>query len=330
MKSLYRMAAWIGAAFVLCALWLIAQPANAQGKYPNKPVRVVVPYAAGGFPDTVARIIGQKLSERWGQQVLIDNRPGGNGVVSAQYVMSSAPDGYTVLVTDNSMIAINPALYPKLPYDPKKDFIAVSMMARAPLYMVITPSIPANTLQEFIALVKANPGKYSYGSSGIGSTHHLCMESFKTTLGLNMVHVPFKGTAQSVPAVVSGDVAVTLSAGPSVLGFAKGGKLKMIAVNSLQRASLSPELPTIAETVIPGFNFAPTIGLYAPAGTPHEIVNQISADIAQVVKMPAVIDNMHTLGIDPVGSTPDEYAAALREDSERYFKVVKTAGVKME
>ncbi|MDB5802904.1 MAG: tripartite tricarboxylate transporter substrate binding protein [Betaproteobacteria bacterium] len=330
MKSVYRLAALIGAAFVLCALWLFSQPALAQGKFPNKPVRVVVPYAAGGFPDTVARIIGQKLGDRWGQQVLIDNRPGGNGVVSAQYVMSAVADGYTLLVTDNSMIAINPSLYPKLPYDAKKDFIPVSMMARAPLYMVINPSIPANTLQEFIALVKANPGKYAYGSSGIGSTHHLCMESFKTTLGLNMVHVPFKGTAQSVPAVVSGDVAVTLSAGPSVLGFAKSGKLKMIAVNSLHRASLSPELPTIAEVAIPGFNFAPTIGAYAPAGTPPEVVKQISADIAQVVKMAAVIENMHTLGIDPVGSTPEEYAAALKEDSERYAKVVKTANVKME
>lgn len=329
MKSLYRLAAWLGAAFVLCALWLIAQPASAQGKYPNKPVRIVVPYAAGGFPDTVARIVGQKLGDRWGEQAVIDNKPGGNGVVSAQFVMSSAPDGYTLLVTDNSMIAINPALYPKLPYK-KEDFIPVSMMASAPLYMVITPSIPANTLKEFIALVKANPGKYAYGSSGIGSTHHLCMESFKSTLGLDMVHVPFKGTAQSVPATVAGDVAVTLSAGPSVLGFAKQGKLKMIAVNSLRRSSLSPELPTIAEAAIPGFNFAPTIGLYAPAGTPPEIVKQISADIAQVVRLPAVIESMHTLAIDPVGSTPDEYAAALKEDSERYFKVVKAANVKME
>jgi tripartite-type tricarboxylate transporter receptor subunit TctC len=329
MKSVYRLAALIGAIFVLCGLWLYAQPALAQGKYPNKPVRVVVPYAAGGFPDTVARIVGQKLGDRWGEQVFIDNKPGGNGVVSAQFVMGSAPDGYTLLVTDNSMIAINPSLYPKLPYD-KKDFIPVSMMASAPLYMVLNPSIPANTLKEFIALVKANPGKYAYGSSGIGSTHHLCMESFKATLGLDMIHVPFKGTAQSVPATVAGDVAVTLSAGPSVLGFAKQGKLKMIAVNSARRASLSPELPTIAEAAIPGFNFAPTIGLYAPAGTPPEIVRQISADIAQVVKMQAVIDNMHTLGIDPVGSTPEEYTAALKDDTERYSKVVKQANVKME
>ncbi|HEY4372187.1 MAG TPA: tripartite tricarboxylate transporter substrate binding protein [Burkholderiales bacterium] len=329
MKSPYRLAALIGAAFVLCALWLCAQPALAQGKYPAKPVRVVVPYAAGGFPDTVARIVGQKLSDRWGEQVFIDNKPGGNGVVSAQYVMTSPADGYTLLVTDNSLMAINPSLYPKLPYS-RKDFIAVSMMASAPLYMVLNPSIPANTLKEFIALVKANPGKYAYGSSGIGSTHHLCMEAFKSTLGLNMIHVPFKGTAQSVPATVAGDVAVTLSAGPSVLGFAKEHKLKMIAVNSLHRATLSPELPTIAEVAIPGFNFAPTIGLYAPTGTPPEIVRQISADIAHVVKLPAVVENMHTLGIDPVGSTPEEYSAALNEDSARYSKVVKQANVKME
>jgi tripartite-type tricarboxylate transporter receptor subunit TctC len=337
MKSLHRLAAWIGAAFLACALWPAAQPAFAQaiaqgtqGKYPNKPVRFVVPYAPGGLPDTVARILGKALGDKWGQQVLIDNRPGGNGVVSAQFVASSAADGYTLLVTDNSMFSINPALYPKLPYDPKRDFVPVSLTARAPLYLAINPSIPANTLQEFVALVKANPGKYSYGSSGIGSTHHLCTEAMKATLGLNIVHVPFKGTGQSVPAVVAGDVAAVFSAGPSVFGFAKTGKIKLIGVNSAKRATLSPNLPTIAETLIPGFDFAPTIGVFAAAGTPADIVRQVSEDVAQVVKVAAVIEQMQTLGIDPVGGSAEEYAALLKEDTERYAKAVKAAGVKME
>jgi tripartite-type tricarboxylate transporter receptor subunit TctC len=308
---------------------LLAPQAHAQGQYPDKPVRFVVPYAPGGLPDTVARILGKSLGERWGQQVLIDNRPGGNGVVSAQFVNSAAPDGYTLLVTDNSMIAINPALYPKLPYDPKS-FVPVALVARAPLYLSINPALNVNTLQEFIALIKARPGALSYGSSGIGSTHHLAMESFKKTLGLDIVHVPFKGTGQSVPAVVAGDVAAVFSAGPSVFGFAKTGKIKLVAVNSLKRATLSPNIPTIAETVIPGFDFAPTIGVLAPAGTPKNIVLQVSSDVARTTRLPTVVENMQTLGIDPVGGSSDEYAAALKEDTLRYAKTVKTSGIKME
>jgi len=334
MKSLFQPAAMSRIALALLAgafaLTPLAALAQAKATYPTKPVRFVVPYAPGGLPDTVARILGQKLGERWGQQVLIDNRPGGNGVVSAQFVIGSPTDGYTLMVTDNSLIAINPAIYPKLPYDPKKDFVPVSLAATAPLYLAINPQIPANTLQEFIALVKANPGKYSYGSSGIGSTHHLCMESMKASLGLDIVHVPFKGTGQSVPAVVSGDVAAVFSAGPSVFGFAKSGKIKLIAVNSARRATLSPNIPTIAETVIPGFNFAPTIGVFAAAGTPPEIIRQIGADVAQIVKLPAVIDNLQTLGIDPVGGSGEEYAAVLKEDMERYAKAAKASGIHME
>lgn len=325
MKFPFRMLAPLVA---LCTA--LAIPAHAQNKYPNKPVRVVVPYAPGGLPDTVARILGKALGEKWGQQVLIDNRPGGNGVVSAQFITTSPADGYTLLITDNSMFSINPALYPKLPYDPKKDFVPISLTARAPLYLAINPSIPANTLQEFVALIKANPGKYSYGSSGIGSTHHLCTESMKSTLGLNIVHVPFKGTGQSVPAVVAGDVAAVFSAGPSVFGFAKSGKVKLIGVNSARRASQSPDLPTIAETLIPGFDFAPTIGVFAAAGTPPDIVRQIGADVAQIIKQPAVIEQMQTLGIDPVGGNSEEYAHVLKEDAERYARAVKAANVKME
>jgi len=332
MKSPHRRALLLGATFALAAPLLAPRTARAQAKpaYPTKPVRLVVPYAPGGLPDTVARIVGQKLGEQWGQQVLVDNRPGGNGVVSAQFVIASPPDGYTMMVTDNSLIAINPALYPKLPYDAKKDFLPVSLAARAPLYLAINPEVPANTLQEFVALVRSKPGVYSYGSSGIGSTHHLCMESLKATLGLNIVHVPFKGTGQSVPAVVSGDVAAVFSAGPSVFGFAKSGKVKLLAVNSAKRATQSPNIPTIAETLIPGFDFAPTIGLFAPAGMPAEIIRQVGADVAQVVKIPAVIDNMQTLGIDPVGASGEEYALMLKEDTERYAKAIKASGIHME
>jgi len=201
----FALSAMVGmaAAFSVAA---VAQP------FPGKTVKLVVPYPPGGFPDTVARLLGKSLTEKWGQQVIVDNRPGGNGAVAAQTVKSSPSDGYTLLVTDGSMFTINPALYPKLEYDPKRDFVPVSALAKAPLFLAVHPSVPANTLEEFIAYVKANPGKVNYGSSGIGSTHHLTTEAMASALGLNLVHVPFKGMGQATPALVSGQVQFLFSA----------------------------------------------------------------------------------------------------------------------
>ena len=314
---------------VFAALALFATSVAAQ-TWPTKPVKVVVPYSPGGLPDTVARVVGQALSEKWGQQVVVENKPGGNGLVAAPLITTATPDGYTLLVTDGTMFSVNQFTYKQLPYDPVKDFTFVSMVARAPLFLAVNPSLQVNSFEEFLKLVKASPGKYSYGSSGIGSVHHLTMEMMKAGLGLDLVHVPYKGTGQSIPALVSGDVAAVFSAMPSLSGFVKDGRLKLIAVNTEKRSSLAPQIPTVAEFGLPGFEYSPHIGISGPAGMSPAIVQKIAKDVADIVKSPAMAERMTTLGIDAVGSTPEAYAAQHNADRERYGKAVKTAGIKPE
>jgi len=320
-----------GLAVLLALAFAFAPAAFAQGakSYPEKPVRVVVGYSPGGLPDTIARVIGQKLTERWGQQFVVENKPGANGILGAELVAKAAPDGYTLLMTDNSTHAIVPFLFTKLPYDADRDLIPVSLTARAPLFLAVHPSVKANSFKELIALVKAEPGKYSYGSSGIGSTHHLCMAFLAASLNLKMVHVPYKGTGQSVPALVGGQVPMVLSGYPTLVAHAKDGRVKLLAINSLKRSELAPDVPAIAET-LPGFDFAPTFGLFAPNGTPREIVVKIGADVAQVIKLPDVVDRVKNLGIDPLGASGDDWAPMLRADAERYAKAVKISGAKVE
>jgi tripartite-type tricarboxylate transporter receptor subunit TctC len=301
--------------------------AHAQ-PFPHKTVTLVVPYAPGGLPDTVARVVGQKLSEKWGQAVVIENKPGGNGVVAAQYLATKPADGYVLLVTDATMFTVNPFIYANLPYDPVKDFTPMSFTARAPLFLAVAPSLPVKNFSEFVSMVKATPSKYTYGSSGIGSIHHLTFESIKAALGLDILHVPFKGTGQSIPALVSGQVTAVWSAIPSISGFVKEGKLKLIAVNSEKRSKLAPDVATIAETHIPGFDFAPTIGFSGPAGVPPAIAAKVASDVADVLKDPALAERLTVLGIDPVGEGPKEYAAQLATDRARMQQAVKVAGAK--
>jgi len=312
-------------------LLAVAQAALAQSAktYPDKPVKVVVGYSPGGLPDTIARLIGQKLSEAWGQQFVVENKPGANGILGAEFVAKAAPDGYTLLMTDNSTHAILPFLFTKLPYDADRDLIPVSLTARAPLFLAVHSSVKADSFPELIALIKAAPGKYSYGSSGIGSTHHLCMAYLAASLNLDMVHVPYKGTGQSVPALVGGQVPMVFSGYPTLASHAKEGKIKLLAINSLKRSELAPDVPAIAET-IPGFDFAPTFGLFAPAGTPRDVMVKVGADVARVVKLPDVVERMKSLGIDPIGASGDEWAKLLRADAERYAKAVKISGAKVE
>ena len=309
----------------------IASAASGQGakNYPDKPVRVIVGYSPGGLPDTIARLIGQKLSERWSQQLVVENKPGANGILGAELVAKAAPDGYTLLMTDNSTHAILPFLFTKLPYDADRDLIPASLTARAPLFLAVHPSVKVNSFQGLIALVKASPGRYSYGSSGIGSTHHLCMAYLAASLSLDMVHVPYKGTGQSVPALVGGQVPMVLSGYPTLAAHAKEGRVKLLAINSLKRSDLAPDVPAIAET-IPGFDFAPTFGLFAPNGTPREIIATIAADVAQVVKRADIVERMRNLGIEPIGASGEEWAKLLKADAERYAKAVKISGAKVE
>jgi tripartite-type tricarboxylate transporter receptor subunit TctC len=308
--------------------WVAAQAPQAVQSFPQRTVTLVVPYAPGGLPDTVARVVGQKLSEKWGQAVVVENKPGGNGVVSAQYLTSRPADGYTLQVTDGTMFSVNPWIYKSLPYEPIKDFTFISLTARAPLFLAVHPSFPASNFAEFVKEVKANPGKYSYGSSGIGSIHHLTTESMKAALGLDLLHVPFKGTGQSVPAVVSNQVTAVFSAIPSLAGFVKEGKLRLVAVNTAQRSGLAPEVQTVAENGVPGFDFAPIIGFTGPAGLPPALAEKISRDVAEVVKDPAMKERLHVLGIDAVGSTPQEYLKQVSDDKARFEKAVAVAGAK--
>ncbi|HUQ28719.1 MAG TPA: tripartite tricarboxylate transporter substrate-binding protein [Usitatibacter sp.] len=317
-------------AAAVAALATITSALPQSPAYPSKSVTLIVPYAAGGLPDTVARVVGQRLSEKWGHAVVIENKPGGNGVVAAQALAAKPADGYTLMVTDMSMFTINPHTYKSLPYDAQKDFVFISLTARAPLFLAVHPTVSANNFTEWVAMVKANPGKYSYGSSGIGSIHHLTVESIKSSLGIDILHVPYKGTGQSVPAVVSGDVSAVFSAYPSLAGFAREGKVKLIAVNSEKRSSLAPEIASIAETTIPGFEFAPTIGFIGAAGLPSTIVNKVAADVADIVREPAMIEKLKVLGIDPIGGDSRAYTASIAADRERYGKAVKVANIKGE
>ena len=307
-----------------------ALPVWAQaGTFPSKTIRFVVPYASGGLPDTVARQLAQRLADRLGQQIIVENRPGANGVVAAQALSSSPPDGHTLLVTDSSMLSINPVIYKGLPYDPQRDFIPVSLTARAPLFLAVHKGVPANTLQDLIALAKAKPGGLNYGSSGIGSTHHLSMEAMKAALKLDIVHVPFKGTGQSVPALIGEQVDMVFSALPSLAAFTGNGQAKLLAVNSIRRSSQAPDVPALSE-LIPKFDFAPMIGVLAPKGTPADVVQRLSTEIAQLAKTPEFSQRLLTSGIDAVGGSADEYVRALREDAERSAAAVRSAGVKTE
>ena len=318
----------IGAALLAAGL---AVPAwvTAQAAYPNRSIRFIVPYSAGGLPDTVARIYAQRLGAALGQGVVVDNKPGANGVVAAQALASAPPDGYTFLVTDGSMFSINPAIYKTLSYDFKRDFIPVSLAARAPLYLAVHPKTGVNTFQEFVTMARAKPGALNYGSSGIGSSHHLTMEAMKVALGIDVVHVPFKGTGQSVPALIGGQVDVAFSALPSVSGFVKANQIKLLATNAAKRSAQEPGVPAIAE-IVPGFDFAVIVGVLASTGTPSAVVERISAEMDKVAKAPETIQILANAGIEAVGGKPGDYAKAILDENERLAKVLKTVSIKQE
>ena len=302
---------------------------QAQGTYPVRPIKFIVPYAAGGLPDTVARIFAQRLTDRLGQSVVVDNKPGANGVVAAQVLASSPADGYTFLVTDGSMFSINPAIYKNLSYEYRRDFMPVSLAARAPLYLAVHPKTGVNTLQEFVALAKSKPGTLNYGSSGIGSSHHLTMEAMKAALGLDIQHVPFKGSALSVPALIGGQVDVAFSALPSLSGFVKDNRVKLLGSNAAQRSAAAPAVPAIAE-LVPGFDFAVIVGVLAATGTPAAAIERISAEIEKIAKTPETIQTLANAGIDAVGSSPADYGRAVLAENERLATAIKVAGVKGE
>ncbi|MGH8700889.1 MAG: Bug family tripartite tricarboxylate transporter substrate binding protein, partial [Burkholderiales bacterium] len=265
---------------------LCAGAAGAQ-EFPVRPIRMVVPYAAGGLPDTMTRLAAVKITEILGQQVVVDNRPGAGGIGACELVAKSTPDGYTLLIADVAQTAINPALYSKLPYDTLLDFAPVSLMGTSAQFLTANAAVPANSLAELIKLVRSKPGQLSYGSGGIGSVHHLSMEALKTPLGLNIVHVPYKGNGVAIPAMIGGEVALVFSALPAIEGHLKSGRVKLLAVNTQKRSPQAPNVPTVGEvTGIKDYDYPPAIGVLAPAKTPKAVINRLAAAISKAVQHP--------------------------------------------
>jgi tripartite-type tricarboxylate transporter receptor subunit TctC len=317
---------WFLAAVLTLALGSV--PASAQQDYPSKPITLVVPFAPGGSSDLISRLIAQKLTEAWKQQVIVDNRPGGAGVIGMQAVARAAPDGYTFILGHIGTLAVNPAMFAKLPYDPVKDFIPVSLVATVPNVIVVNPDVPAKDLKELIALAKAKPGTLNYGSAGNGSAGHLAMEYLKQVSGTDMVHVPYKGTGPMVTDLLAGQTQATFTGAPPLVPHIKAGKLRPIAVGSGKRIEALPEVPTVAEQGHPGFETSQWYGILAPAKTPAAIVDKLAAELDRALELPDVIERFKQDGSVPQGSTPQEFAAFIAVEAKRWGEVVKTAGIK--
>jgi tripartite-type tricarboxylate transporter receptor subunit TctC len=307
-----------------------AQPTSTGSgqAYPSKPIRFVVPYPAGGPLDTVARLLGQKVAESAGQPVVIDNKPGAGGNIGADSVAKSAPDGYTILMGAVATHAINPTLYASMPYDAIRDFAPVTQVASTPNVLVVNPSVPAASVRDFIAYAKANPGKLNFGSGSTGSAGHLAGELFKTMAGVDMTHVPYKGAAPAMNDLIGGQIQLMFDNLASSLAQVRAGRIKALAVTTSKRSALAPELPTIAESGLPGFDISTWFGIFVPANTPREAVDRLHAEFTRALAAPDVREKMLNLGAEPVGSRPEEFAAYIRSESDKYARVIKASGAK--
>lgn len=299
--------------------------------YPSRPIKIIVPYAAGGQGDSSIRIIANALSQQLGQTFVVENIPGSSGIGAIQTVMRAPADGYTLMYNDNGHWGINPALYKKLPYDTLRDLAPVGLIAQSTLFLVATASFPANNLKDLIAAVKAKPDFYTYASSGIGSPHHLTMEEFKSALGLKILHVPYKGSSQSIPALVSGEVSMAIASLPAVQGFVKEGKLKLIAGNSKNRSVFAPSVPAMREAGIADFDQSAGIGIFAPAGTPKPIIAKLSAALAKAVALPDTVNRFAVVGLEPATNTSPEFLTqTVIADQAKFAQIVKISGAQAE
>lgn len=312
------------------ALALVAAGAFAQdaANYPARPIRLIVPFAPGGGLDITTRLIAQKLTEKWGQNIVVDSRPGAATIVGTEIASKAAPDGYTLLMITTTF-AINPGLYPKLPYDPLKAFTPVTQLNFQPSVIVVTPAFAGKSVKDLIALAKAKPGELTFATPGAGSAPHLSAEMFQRAAGVSMIHVPYKGIPPAVTDVIGGRVTMlfttTISAAPHI----KSGKLRAIAITSAKRQSSMPDVPTVGET-LPGYRAEAFQGMVAPAGVPQAIVNKLSTEVARIVQLPEVAQRFTLDGAEAVGSTPKEFAAFLKAEMQKWSKVIKDAGIKPE
>ena len=308
---------------------LHAATAMAQ-TWPTKPIRLMVPFPPGGSTDIVARIVAQKLGERLGQSIVIENRGGAGGTLGTTTVAKSAPDGYNLGIASTSTHVVAPGVYARLEYDPVKDFAPISLIAVSPYLLVVNPGVPAKSLQELVALAKQQPGKLNYASAGVGSTTHLSMEMLKSVSNTFMLHIPYSGNGPAGTAVVAGQVEILFGSLPALLPHAKSGRVRALAVGTPKRSPSLPDVPTVSESGYPGFDASLWLAFMAPAGTPQPIIVRLHKEIAAVIATPSTREALDRAGAEPLTSTPDELAALIRDGLPKYAKVIKTAGVKAE
>ncbi len=316
----------LGLAAMLAAL---APFAAAQSAYPTKTVRIVVPFPPGGTADIIGRMLANKLGQQWNQLVIVENRAGSGGTIGVDSVAKSAPDGYTLILGVTGALTIAPSLQPKLPYDPLRDLTPVSLVAVVPSLIAVHPSVPAQNLQELIALAKEQPGKLTFASAGTGTSVHIAGELLKSMAGVNILHVPYKGGAPALNDVMGGQVSMIIENMPQLLPHVRAGKLRALAVTTPKRSSAMPEVPAVAE-VLPGYEATTWFGLLAPAGTPQDVIRKVQSDVAKVVALPDVKERLTELGAEVVASTPDAFASHLRSEQQRFAKVIKDAGIKLD
>lgn len=313
----------------LCAALAALSLGAAAQTYPSKAVKIIVPYTAGGTTDMLARTVGAKLSEKWKQPVVIDNRPGANGIIGMDLVAKAPADGYTLGLASPGTHAVNETLYAStIPHKPQKDFVPVSLSVRAPMVLVVNAGIPVKNVRELVAYVKANPGKLSIASGGSGSSQHIAAEQLKSMAGIDMTHIPYKGGGAAYVDLLGGQVQVMIDALQQAMPHIKAGKLRPIAVASAQRLPQLPDVPTLAESGVPGYESSAWYGFVAPAGTPKEIVSQLSQEIAAILRMPDVKEKLEAPGLVAVGSTPEQFAAFIREETDKDAKIIKAANIK--
>ncbi len=314
----------------LLTLATLSSAARAQSAWPNKPIRYIVPFAPGGTTDILARVVGEKLALALGQPVVIDNKPGQGGSAGAAELARAAPDGYTIGGGTIRSHAINATLYDKLPYDPVTSFAPITLYATQPNVLLLHPSVPATSVREFIALLKANPEKYSFGSAGNGTSQHISGELFKTLAGVRMQHIPYRGSGQMLPELLGGTLPVAFDNIASAIPHVKAGKLRALAVTTAQRSSVAPDVPTLAESGLAGYEISSWQAVFAPAGTPGAIVERLYSEIARILKTPDISKRLSELGLDLSGMPPAELAALVKADVPRLGKVVRESGAKAE
>lgn len=315
------------AAIVLAGLPLQAAPAQS---YPTKPVRLIVPFPPGGSTDTLARLLGGKLAETWKQQFIIDNRPGASGIIGTELGAKAAPDGYTLLMGSGGPLTILPGLQGKLPYDPMKDFAPITVMAAVPNLIAVHPSIPARNVKDLIALARARPDQLGFSSNGAGTPGHLAGELLKTMANVRMTHVPYKGAAPATMAVLTGEVALTITTTTAILPLAKAGRLRIIAATTLQRLPQLPEVATVAESGLPGYEAISWFGLVAPAAVPADVLKKITADAIAAINTQEMRNHIASHGATPVANTPEQMRQQIRDDYAKWMKVIKASGAKAE